>query len=116
VICNLEVADPDLALPDAHATAVFRGIQESLTNVTKHAHASRVEVAIGQSNGMLTVRVSDNGAGFWTEGPRKPNSYGLLGLRERAALLGGDATISSTPGEGTQIEIRLPFDPRRPPS
>jgi PAS domain S-box-containing protein len=116
VACELSVADPDLALPDAQATAVFRGIQESLTNVTKHARASRVEVSIGQSNGLLTVRISDNGAGFWADGPRKPNSYGLLGLRERAALLGGDATIASSPGEGTQIEIRLPLAPKAAPS
>ena len=111
VICDLAVSDPDLKLPEAHATAVFRSIQESLTNVTKHARASRVEVAIRQSNGMLTVRVSDNGAGFTASAARKPNSYGLLGLRERAALLGGDATISSVPGEGTRIEIRLPVEP-----
>jgi PAS domain S-box-containing protein len=114
VACELEVSDPDLdlALPDAYATAVYRSIQESLTNVTKHARASRVEVAIGESDGMLTVRVCDNGAGFSADDPRKPNSYGLLGLRERAALLGGDATISSAPGAGTRIEIRLPVEPR----
>jgi PAS domain S-box-containing protein len=118
VACDLEVSDPDLdlALPDAHATVVYRSIQESLTNVTKHARASRVEVSIGQSNGMLTVRVCDNGAGFSADDPRKPNSYGLLGLRERAALLGGDATISSAPGAGTRIDIRLPLEPRAAPS
>jgi signal transduction histidine kinase len=103
-------------LPDTHATAVFRIIQESLTNVTKHAHASRVEVSIAQSDGVLTVNVRDNGTGFSAEAPRKPNSYGLLGLRERASLLGGDATIISAPGKGTQVEIRLPVRSGTAPS
>jgi PAS domain S-box-containing protein len=118
VSCDLEVSDPDLdlTLPDEQATAVFRGIQESLTNVTKHARASRVEVAIGQRNDILTVRVSDNGMGFSADAARKPESYGLLGLRERAALLGGEATISSAPGAGTRVEIRLPVGPRTAPS
>ncbi len=108
VACELAVSDSDLVLPDMHATAVFRIIQESLTNVTRHARASRVEVSIAQTDSVLTVKVRDNGTGFSVEAPRKPNSYGLLGLRERAALLGGEATISSAPGEGTQVEVRLP--------
>jgi hypothetical protein len=116
VACELAVSDPDFALPDTHASAVFRIVQESLTNVTRHAHASRVEVSIVQSNGVLTVNVSDNGKGFSVEAPRKPNSYGLLGLRERASLLGGEATITSAPGKGTQVEIRLPVTSRTAPS
>lgn len=106
--CELAASDAELALPQAHASAVFRIIQESLTNVTKHARASRVEVDIAQEDGYLTVAVRDNGAGFAVDAPRKPDSYGLLGLRERAAFLGGEAVIKSAPGKGTQIVIRLP--------
>jgi PAS domain S-box-containing protein len=106
--CDLTTSDAEIALPQAHASAVFRIIQESLTNVTKHARASRVEVEIAQDNGLVTVEVRDNGAGFAVDAPRKPDSYGLLGLRERAALLGGEASIASAPGKGTQIVIRLP--------
>ena len=114
--CDLAASDDELELPKAHASAVFRIIQESLTNVTKHARASRVEVAIAQDSGLLTVEVRDNGAGFALDAPRKPDSYGLLGLRERAALLGGEAAIVSAPGKGTQIMIRLPVRAGAPPS
>lgn len=108
--CELTVNRTELDLPSAHATAIFRIIQESLANVAKHARASRVKVAIEHSGSELTLRIRDNGSGFSPQDPRKPNSYGLLGLRERASLLGGEASITSVPGQGTQVEIRLPVD------
>ena len=108
VACELAVSREALDLPAAHATAVFRTIQESLTNIAKHARASRVEVAVEQADGHLSVSVRDDGVGFSPEDARKPNSFGLLGLRERASLLGGEATISSAQGRGTYVELRLP--------
>ena len=108
VACELAISHESLDLPGAHATAVFRTVQEALTNVAKHAHASRVDVAIEQADGHVSVSVHDDGVGFSTEGARKPNSFGLLGLRERASLLGGEARISSAPGKGTHVELRLP--------
>ena len=116
--CELDVssAELELELPSAHATAVFRIVQESLANVGKHAQASRVKVAIARSGSELTLSVCDNGAGFSPQDPRKPNSYGLLGLRERVSLLGGEATITSAPGQGAQIEVRLPIAPSESPS
>jgi PAS domain S-box-containing protein len=108
VVCELAVSHENLDLPAAHATAVFRTVQEALTNVAKHARASRVDVAIWQADGRVSLSVHDDGVGFSTEDSRKPNSFGLLGLRERAALLGGEARISSAQGKGTHIELRLP--------
>jgi signal transduction histidine kinase len=108
VACELAVSREALDLPAAQATAVFRTIQESLTNIAKHARASRVEVAVEQADGHLSVSVRDDGVGFSSEDARKPNSFGLLGLRERASLLGGEATISSSKGRGTYVELRLP--------
>jgi len=108
VRCELVIADPDLELPGAHATAVFRIVQESLTNVGKHAKASNVEVVIGEDPEGIIVAVRDDGVGFAIDGPRKPQSYGLLGVRERAYLLGGQTRIVSVPGKGTEIEVRLP--------
>ena len=108
VACELAVSREALDLPAAHATAVFRTIQESLTNIAKHAHASRVEVAVEQADGHLSVSVRDDGIGFSSEDARKPNSFGLLGLRERASLLGGEARVSSSQGRGTHVELRLP--------
>jgi PAS domain S-box-containing protein len=108
VPCALAVSNGELELPDVQATAVFRSIQESLTNIAKHARASRVDVAIEHADSQLTVSVRDDGVGFAPQDSRKPNSFGLLGLRERAALLGGEATVTSAPGRGTQVEVRFP--------
>ena len=107
--CELAVNIGELELPSAHATAVFRIIQESLSNVAKHARASRVQVAIERNGTQVTLSIRDNGAGFSLSDPRKPNSYGLLGLRERTSLLDGEASITSVPGEGTWVQIRLPI-------
>ncbi len=114
VRCELALGDPDLALPAPQATAVFRIVQESLTNVAKHAKASNVEVIIGAEDDAIAVTVRDDGVGFSTSDPRKPQSYGLLGVRERAYLLGGETRIISSPGAGTEIEVRLPRDTARP--
>jgi len=112
--CELAVSSAELELPSATATAVFRIVQEALANVSKHAEASRVKVAIERDGSELTLSIRDNGAGFSLQSPRKPNSYGLLGLRERASLLGGKASITSAPGEGTHVEVRLPVTPATP--
>jgi PAS domain S-box-containing protein len=109
--CELAVSSPELELPGAHATAVFRIVQESLANIAKHAGASHVRVSIEQLGSELALSIRDNGSGFSLHAPRKPSSYGLLGLRERATLLGGRASITSAPGQGTQVEVRLPVMP-----
>jgi PAS domain S-box-containing protein len=106
--CELAIASAKLELPDAQATTVYRVLQESLTNIAKHAKASSVEITLAQSNGELAISVRDNGVGFSPESPRKPNSYGLIGVRERAYLLGGKVQIESAPGKGTCVEVRLP--------
>jgi PAS domain S-box-containing protein len=109
--CDLAVDCAELDLPGAHATAVFRIVQESLANVGKHARASRAKVGIEHRGSDLLLSIGDDGAGFSLQAPRKPASYGLLGLRERASLLGGEVTITSAPGSGTHIEVLLPIVP-----
>lgn len=107
--CELAVSTSNLDLHKMHSVAVFRIIQESLINIAKHAKASRAEVAIEQSDGEITINVQDDGLGFSPENARKPNSFGLVGLREQAYLLGGNAVIHSAPGKGTNVEVRLPL-------
>jgi len=107
---DLLVDRRELELTNAQASAVFRIVQESLTNVAKHAQAAHVDIAIERDDGALVVRIEDDGVGFSLQAPRKPNSFGLLGLRERASLLGGEVTIESAPGEGTMVEVRLPTE------
>ena len=108
VPCELAVSTSDLRLNNANSTAVFRIVQESLANVAKHARASRAEVSIEQNGSGVTISVRDDGLGFSPQDPRKPNSFGLVGLRERAYLLGGEVAFISAPGHGTNIEVRLP--------
>jgi len=106
--CTLTMDEASPALPQAHSTALFRIVQEALTNIAKHARATEAAVEVRREAARLLVRVRDNGAGFDAAGPRKPTSFGLLGLRERVSLLQGELRIESVPGTGTTIEIDLP--------
>ena len=108
VPCELVIAGGDLDLADPHATAVFRVLQESLTNVAKHADATQVEATLERTGDEVILTVRDNGRGFAPEAPRKQGSFGLTGLRERAFLLGGDVRLESAPGQGTTVEMRIP--------
>ncbi len=110
--CELRVDSPELELKDPHATTVFRILQESLTNVARHAKAQRVEVALGRTDGSVTLNVRDNGRGFSLDDPRRPNAFGLMGLRERVYLLGGEVRIESEPGRGTSIAVQIPLEER----
>jgi PAS domain S-box-containing protein len=107
--CELTLDDPAITLPPAHSTAVFRIVQEALTNVAKHARASRADVALRRAGASLEVTIRDDGVGFAVEEPRKPESFGLLGLRERISLLRGTASINSAPGAGTTIVVTIPL-------
>ena len=107
--CRFTADPPDLDLQDPHATAIFRIMQESLTNVARHAHASHVDITLDGANGEITLRVRDDGCGFAPTDPRKPNSFGLVGLRERVYLLDGEITVDTAPGKGATIEVRIPM-------
>jgi PAS domain S-box-containing protein len=111
VPCRLTIEDPEMVLASLQATAVFRVVQESLTNIAKHAQATQAEVTVAADGPWLVVRIRDNGHGFSAQAPRKAGSFGLVGVRERAAMLRGDADIRSVPGEGTTIQVRLPVQP-----
>jgi PAS domain S-box-containing protein len=108
VACKLNV-DEELELPEPYATAVFRIVQESLVNVAKHAQATEAVVTVERTGDSVTLSVQDNGRGFATSAPRKPQSLGLMGLRERAQLLKGTFSLHSEPGQGTRVEVRIPM-------
>lgn len=93
----------------SYATAVFRILQEALTNVMRHAEASSVSVAFRKDGDRLTLEIRDNGDGIKEHEISANLSLGLLGIRERAELLGGSFTISGRPGEGTFVVVTLPF-------
>lgn len=108
--CQLVVRGGEPSLADTDATAVFRIVQESLTNVSRHAGASRVAVTLVSTGQALDLRVSDDGQGFEPESAQSAFSYGLLGMSERARLIGGTLHVDSAPGAGTMVSINLPLD------
>jgi signal transduction histidine kinase len=95
-------------LSDETALAVFRIVQESLTNVSKYASARTVVVSLYETGSVLTLVVRDDGVGFDLEARAKA-SFGLGGMRQRATLLGGELNIISSPGNGTQVMASIPL-------
>ena len=107
--CDFSVHPADLAVDKRLAMALYRMVQESLTNVARHAEATEVIVALdGDPSGKITLNISDDGKGLPNEDRRTRGSFGLIGMRERAAMLGGEIRIHSQPGAGTSIEIVIP--------
>ena len=89
--------------------ALFRIIQEALNNVAKHAHASKVEIELSQVDDKLVLKIKDDGIGFEKNTKRKTDSFGLIGMRERMFLLGGEILIEGEKNKGTKIHIELPY-------
>jgi len=102
-----------VALDPGRATAVFRMLQEALTNVATHAQATRITVAVRQSSRGLAVSVSDNGRGIPSGQIGSLDSLGLLGMRERAALLGGSVEVRGNRPRGTTVIVSIPLADRR---
>lgn len=90
-------------------TEVFRMVQEALTNIARHSGASEASVEIVREEPVCTVKIGDNGRGALPVGLRSRNSFGLIGMRERAARLGGTLNVESAPGQGFALTITLPL-------
>jgi signal transduction histidine kinase len=90
------------------ATAVFRILQEVLTNVARHAQATRVEASLRKQANDLILEVRDNGKGISETQVSSVDRFGLLGMRERAHVFGGSVVIRGSPGEGTVVTVRIP--------
>jgi PAS domain S-box-containing protein len=99
--------DPGLEPPERQAMAVFRIFQEMLSNVGRHARASRLSVSLTQDGPELCVAVADNGVGAAPQVFEAGNAYGIMGMRERARHFGGELTVVSTPGQGTCATLKV---------
>jgi len=108
--CRFRLHGGEPVLPEAHATAVFRVVQESLTNVARHAHATHVHVTLTRSERGFELSVSDNGCGFDPVAASRAASYGLLSMSERARLIGASLRIDSAPGLDTVVSISVPLE------
>lgn len=101
--------DDDLLLDGKKASAVFRIFQEILTNVARHSNATKVDISLHEETDQLVLKVRDNGRGV-TENERYDlKSLGILGMRERTLLLGGEFNIKGVPNEGTTVTVRIPL-------
>ena len=108
--CAFDPSDRAIALTPDATIAVFRIVQEALTNVAKHARATRVAVRLAQDASALSVSIVDNGQGIQTGGKKKAgHGFGMLGMRERAAALGGELAAQAAADGGTEIILRVPL-------
>lgn len=96
-----------IEIPDEKATSIYRIVQESLSNVLKHAHADQATVTARNSNGFLEILIADDGVGFSSKSKAQLGHYhGLLGMKERATMIGADLSIVSEPGQGTVVSVK----------
>jgi len=107
--CNVTIREVERISDTTCSTAIFRIVQEGLTNVMRHAAASQVHVCLEKKDNTLIVEVRDNGIGIMEGRLSDSQSLGLVGMRERVLLLGGETVISGKPGEGTLVRVTLPM-------
>jgi two-component system sensor histidine kinase UhpB len=103
--CTLE----NVNLSREQSTAAFRICQEALTNILRHAQATRVKIQLKEQNGSFILTIGDNGRGITDDEKSGRRTLGLLGMRERAHLIGGRIKITGSGGKGTVVTVRIPF-------
>jgi PAS domain S-box-containing protein len=109
IACEVHIDHEEFTIRDALATAMFRIVQESLTNIMRHAHASRAQIEILRKNNCISIRVADDGIGLPSDYARGTNAFGLIGIEERVHALGGIFSITSAPGKGMAIMLSIPI-------
>ncbi|PHV34945.1 histidine kinase [Janthinobacterium sp. BJB312] len=109
IACEVNESHDDICLSDQCATALFRILQESLSNISQHANASRVQVKLEKCRDTVSMSISDNGVGAAIDGRNKLGSFGLVGIEERIKLLGGTFYIESSPGAGMSVHVSVPL-------
>jgi PAS domain S-box-containing protein len=108
IMVNCDCPREDVDLNREQSTAVFRIFQEALTNVLRHAQATRVDIEMRQEEGRLVLTIRDDGRGITEDERTGPHSFGLLGMRERTHLLGGEISVEGVQGRGTAVTLRVP--------
>jgi PAS domain S-box-containing protein len=109
IVCQFDSLVESIDLDREKATAVFRIIQEALTNILRHSRATRVNIIIEKDDDELIVEIKDNGRGITEAEKARPSSLGLIGMQERTRLIKGKIEIIGFPGKGTALTLRVPF-------
>ena len=109
IVCDVLFDRQKCEIDDHCATALFRILQESLTNINRHAQATRVNIVLRRDDQRLSLSIADNGIGIRPGCRRKANSFGLVGISERISRLGGELTIDSARGSGTTLAMTIPM-------
>jgi PAS domain S-box-containing protein len=107
--CTIVRLDEIKRLPDSHNTALFRILQEGLTNVARHSGATEVKISLEAQTDQTVLKINDNGRGITELEMNDHRSIGLIGMRERALLIGGDVAITARIGKGTNLTARIPL-------
>jgi len=107
--CEFSSNPEDVVLDQDRSTAIFRIFQEALTNVVRHANATKVKASLIEEAGKIVLRIRDNGIGITEKQISDPKAFGLIGIRERAHFWGGEVKISGTPGKGTTVVVSIPL-------
>jgi PAS domain S-box-containing protein len=108
VQCKVVIDEDVVELDTQIQAALYRVVQECLTNITRHAYATQVHIELRMGKSEVILHIGDNGVGMGAEAANKHGSFGLIGMRERIYILGGSVTINSQSGKGTNITIELP--------
>ena len=109
--------EDEIILSDEKATSIYRIVQESLSNVLKHAQADKIIITLKKDNGFLEIQIEDNGIGILSKSlTQLGNHFGLLGMRERATMIGADLSITSELGIGTTVTVKMKIRENVPPS
>ncbi len=110
ISCSFTLPRSELDLEEDKSTAIFRIFQEALTNIARHSKAKLISISIQEKAENLILKIKDNGVGIAQEQTKDFKSLGIIGMKERALILGGEVTIEGTPGKGTEVRVQIPLN------
>ena len=108
--CSLTLPEHEPTVDQDQSIALFRILQEALTNIARHALATRMDICLKESDSHIILEVQDNGVGITPRQATGARSFGLLGIRERATVLGGQVEVAGEEGRGTSLIVRIPLE------
>ena len=109
ITCDVTISISEIDMEKEKSTAIFRIFQEALTNVARHANADKISIILRQESGQLILEVTDNGQGIRKSQIEDSHSLGILGMKERALVLGGVVSINGVPEKGTNVKVEIPL-------